>query len=141
MEAVALGTANILGRLSAKGLAVDSMTLAGGVLRSPFWVQMHADATGTPLRIPEVGDATAFGAAIAAAVGAGLHPSLEAAADRMVRIRDEVHPDPGRTAQFRAQLDLYLETHAALRPLMHRMAARSRASPAPVAAPPAAVPA
>lgn len=141
MEAVALGTANILGRLSAKGLAVDSMTLAGGVLRSPFWVQMHADATGTPLRIPEVGDATAFGAAIAAAVGAGLHPSLETAAERMVRIRDEVHPDPERTAQFRAQLDLYLETHAALRPLMHRMAARSRASPAPVAAAPAAVPA
>ena len=105
------------------------MTLAGGVLRSPFWAQMHADATGVTLRIPEVGEATAFGAAITAAVGAGLYPSLEQAADAMVRIRCEIHPDPTRHAQLSSQMEIYLETHAALRPLMHRQAARSRASP------------
>lgn len=129
MESVALGTANILGRLTDKGIGVDSMTMAGGALRSPFWVQMHADATGTPLLIPEVADATAFGSAIAASVGAGLHGSLQDAAARMVRIRDKVLPDPERHAMFRAQMDFYLETHDALRPLMHRMAERSRASP------------
>lgn len=131
MEAVALGTANILGRLTQKGIGVESMTLAGGVLRSPFWVQMHADATGTRLLIPEVGEATALGAAIAASVGAGLHGTLTTAAERMVRIRDEVLPDPERHARFRAQMELYLETHDPLRPLMHRMAARSRANPLP----------
>ena len=36
-----------------------------------------------------------------------------------------------RHARFRAQMELYLETHDALRPLMHRMAARSRANPLP----------
>ncbi|RGP35180.1 FGGY-family carbohydrate kinase [Pseudotabrizicola alkalilacus] len=130
MESVALGTANILDRLTDKGIPVLAMTLAGGVLRSRFWAQMHADATGTRLRIPEVGEATAFGAAIAAAVGAGLHPTLETAADAMVRIRDEIHPDPARHAQFRAQLDFYLQTHAALKPLMHRMAALTQAAAA-----------
>ncbi|MGO4853575.1 FGGY-family carbohydrate kinase [Phaeovulum sp. W22_SRMD_FR3] len=130
MESVALGTANILGRLQASGQKVRAMTLAGGVLRSPFWAQMHADATGVSLRIPEIGEATAFGAAITAAVGAGLHPSLKAAADAMVRIRSEIQPDPIRHARFRAQMEIYLETHAALRPLMHQQALRSRASPA-----------
>ncbi|WP_339694241.1 FGGY family carbohydrate kinase [Celeribacter baekdonensis] len=129
MESVALGTANILGRLQTRGLEVKTMTLAGGVLRSPFWAQMHADATGVTLRIPEVGEATAFGAAITAAVGAGLYLSLEQAADAMVRIRCEIHPDPTRHAQLSSQMEIYLETHAALRPLMHRQAARSRASP------------
>ncbi|AMY72000.1 FGGY-family carbohydrate kinase [Frigidibacter mobilis] len=133
MESVALGTANILDRLTGKGMAVSSMTLAGGVLRSRFWAQMHADATNTVLRIPEVSEATAFGAAIAAAVGAGLHPSLETAADAMVRIRDEIHPDPASHAQFRAQLDVYLQTHAALKPLMHRMAALTQAAAASAA--------
>lgn len=128
MESVALGTANILDRLTGKGIPVSAMTLAGGVLRSRFWAQMHADATGTVLRIPEVGEATAFGAAIAAAVGAGMHPTLETAADAMVRICDEIHPDPIRHAQFRAQLEFYLQTHAALRPLMHRMAALTQAT-------------
>lgn len=130
MESVALGTANILARLQGRGQMVQAMTLAGGVLRSPFWAQMHADATGVSLRIPEVGEATAYGAAITAAVGAGLHPSLTQAADAMVRISAEIHPDPERHAQFRAQLETYLETHAALRPLMHQQAQRSRASPA-----------
>lgn len=130
MESVALGTANILDRLTGRDIKVSAMTLAGGVLRSRFWAQMHADATGTCLRIPEVGEATAFGAAIAAAVGAGLHPTLETAADAMVRIRDEIHPDPARHAQFRAQLDFYLQTHAALKPLMHRMAALTQAAAA-----------
>lgn len=126
MESVALGTANILGRLTGRGIAVDSMTLAGGVLRSRFWAQMHADATGTPLRIPAVGEATALGAAIAAAVGAGIYPSLEQAADQMVRIVEVIRPDPARHALFVDQLEAYLKTHAALKDLMHDRAARNR---------------
>lgn len=127
MESVALGTANILGRLTGRGVGVGSMTLAGGVLRSRFWAQMHADATGTPLRIPAVGEATALGAAIAAAVGAGIYPSLEAAADRMVRIVEEIVPDPARHTLYAAQLEVYLQTHVALKDLMHAQAARNRA--------------
>lgn len=127
MESVALGTANILGRLTGRGIRTASMTLAGGVLRSRFWAQMHADATGTPLRIPAVGEATALGAAIAAAVGAGLYPSLEVAADQMVRIIEEIHPDPARHTLYAAQLEVYLDTHAALKGLMHAQAARNRA--------------
>lgn len=127
MESVALGTANILGRLTGRGVQVGSMTLAGGVLRSRFWAQMHADATGTPLRIPAVAEATAFGAAIAAAVGAGLHPSLQAAADAMVRIVEEIQPDRQRHSLFSRQLQVYLQTHAALKDLMHARAALNRA--------------
>ena len=126
MEAVALGTANILNRLTDRGIEVKNMTLAGGVLRSPFWAQMHADATGTVLRIPVIGEASAFGAAIAAGVGAGLHPSLEEAADKMVRIETEIQPDMDRHAKFREQMKLYLDTYEVLRPLMHQQAARNR---------------
>ncbi len=127
MESVALGTANILTRLTERGVDVASMTVAGGVLRSRFWAQMHADATGTALRIPAVGEATALGSAISAAVGAGLFTSLEEAADSMVRIEEEILPDPDRHALFRKQLDIYIRTHAALMPLMHERAADNRA--------------
>jgi sugar (pentulose or hexulose) kinase len=89
---------------------------------------MHADATGTKLRVPEVGEASAFGAAIAAAVGAGFYPSLETAADAMVRITAEIEPDPARHALYQDQLNVYLETHAALQPLMHRRADLNRAA-------------
>lgn len=128
MEAVVLGTANITQRLMSAGVALDSMTVAGGCLKAPGWMQMHADATGLPLRLPEVGDATALGAAIGAAVGARAWPDLVTAADHMVRIGGEIAPDAGRHAQYRELMAFYRETHEALRPLMHRMAARSRKS-------------
>lgn len=134
MEAVALGTANIVNRLAQHGVHVQTMTVAGGCLRTPFWLQMHADATNTVLRIPEVADATAFGAAIAAATGIGAFPSLEAAADRMVRIARDIAPDPARHAAYRELMAFYLDTHAALKPLMHRMAARNRSGTLPTGA-------
>lgn len=126
MESVVLGTANIIERLTANGISIGSMTVAGGCLRTPYWLQMHADATNLTLRIPEVGDATALGAAIGASVGAGAYDSLQSAARQMVRINREIRPDPSRHAAYRDLLALYRETHEALRPLMHRMAERTR---------------
>ncbi|NKN38174.1 xylulose kinase [Agrobacterium sp. a22-2] len=134
LESVCMGTANILGCMERHGVAVRSMTAAGAALRSPFWLQMHADTAGVKLRIPEVGEATAFGAAIAAAVGVGAYGSLQAAADRMVWIKDEISPDPERHAEYRVLMELYLDTYSALQPLMHRMAQRNRSSPQPMPA-------
>lgn len=122
MESVALGTANIIGRLREHTVRLETMTVAGGILRSPFWTQMHADATGMTLRIPDVGEAAAFGAAVSAAVGAGLYASLPDAADAMVKIKLELPPNPEMHLFFQEQLKIYLETYEALRPLMHQQA-------------------
>jgi ribulose kinase len=131
MESVCLGTANILDCMTRNDLTVRSMTVAGAALRSIFWMQMHADAAGVALKIPEVGEASAFGSAIVAAFGAGLFASLEEAASRMVRIRGEVQPDWERHAEYKVLAGFYVESHVALAPLMHRMAARSRSASTP----------
>jgi len=128
MEAVCLGTANILRCISGQGLPVNSMTVAGAALRSRFWLQMHADTAGIDLLIPEVGEATVFGAAITAAVGLGAYASLDEAAQKMVRIRDRIEPDRENHERYRALMELYIQTHSALSPLMHDMAERSRSA-------------
>jgi glycerol kinase len=51
-----------------------------------------ADATGLVVERPRSIETTALGAAMLAAVGAGLHPSLEAAADAMVHPGDRFEP-------------------------------------------------
>ena len=61
--------------------------------------------------------------------GAGAYPTLEEAARAMVRIRDQVTPNPDAHEVYRQLMSFYRDTHDALSPLMHRMAARSRASP------------
>lgn len=129
MESVTFGTANILKRLTDNGVAIHQMTVAGGVVRTPFWLQMHADVAGLPILVPQVSEATALGAAITAAVGAGAYASLPEAADQMVRADYTVDPDAKAHAAYAEIFELYLDTHKALSPLMHRMARRSRASP------------
>ena len=41
-----------------------------------------------------------------------------------------IAPDPARHRQYEDLFGYYRDTHTALRPLMHRMADRQRASPA-----------
>ncbi len=50
-----------------------SASLSGGGARSPHWPQMFADGLGVPVTVAEATETGALGAAIAAAVGAGLH--------------------------------------------------------------------
>ena len=47
LEAICLGTrAAVEGLQAATGEAPSVLLAAGGATRSPFWLQMHADATG-----------------------------------------------------------------------------------------------
>ena len=55
----------------------DGITLAGGASKSSIWPQILADASGLPIRIPEVADLACVGAAIMAGVGAGVYTSCE----------------------------------------------------------------
>jgi ribulokinase len=134
LEAVALGTRNILWTMETRGVPIREMTACGGVLRSPFWLQLHADVTGLPITVTREPEATAFGSAILAAVGAGAFASLPEAAGAMVRVERVIEPDPARHARYGELFDLYRETHAALAPLMHR-AARQKETPVQVPVP------
>lgn len=124
LESVACGTQNILMTLKNNNVAVETMTACGGATRSPFLLQMHADVAGIPIMVPKVAEATAFGAAISAAVGVGAYSSLVEAAGHMVSEDFTVEPDLGRHEAYGEVFEFYTATHDALEPLMHRMARR-----------------
>ena len=54
------------------GIAIDELIVCGGLTRDPLIMQVHADATGLPLRVASSSQAVALGAAIFGAVAAGL---------------------------------------------------------------------
>ncbi|KNB53203.1 FGGY-family carbohydrate kinase [Streptomyces caatingaensis] len=85
-------------RLDLLGAPVDGpLTLTGGGARNTYWSQLRADLLGRPVRLPEH-DGSATGMAVLAATAEGTR--LEDAAAAMVRIRDELPPDPARTARL-----------------------------------------
>jgi len=129
LESVAYGTENILRTLRAHSVPIDTMVICGGATRTPFLMQMHADVCGIAIAVPKVLDATAFGSAINAAVGAGFYASLPQASGHMVRESHVIEPDMRRNRAYAAVFEFYRETHDALSPLMHRMARREAALP------------
>lgn len=83
--------------------------LAGGATRSRFWCQLFADALGKIVEVPAANEVGALGAALCAAVGAGLFQSLAAAQRDSVRVAARYCP----RRRERAQLDLSYRRYCA----------------------------
>jgi sugar (pentulose or hexulose) kinase len=58
---------------STLGVKVDKIVVVGGGTHNPHWLQIKADIFGCPLRIPEINNATLFGAALLAGIGSGIY--------------------------------------------------------------------
>lgn len=91
LEATAFGTREIIAAFEEAGIAVDDLVAAGGLAeKNRLLLQIYADVTGKTIRLAGSSQASALGAAMHAAVAAGLYADIEAAAARMGRLRDEL---------------------------------------------------
>ena len=80
LEGCAFAMRDVLERLLEMGVPIDAILLLGGGARSALWARIRADLTGLPVALPPIVDTSPIGAAMLAAVAAGLQPSLPAAA-------------------------------------------------------------
>lgn len=108
---------------AAAGQRIDHFVAVGGGARSPLWRQMLADATGRPVHVSETVEASALGAGMIAAAGAGWYGSIVEAAGAMAGETTPVHPDAARGARYAELLAIYRGLYAATRDLNRRMVA------------------
>jgi L-ribulokinase len=79
-EATCFGAKSIVDRFIQEGIPVKGIIGIGGVAKkSPFIMQMMADVLGMPIRIHQFEHTCALGAAMFAAVAAGIYPTVEEA--------------------------------------------------------------
>jgi L-ribulokinase len=141
LEATAFGTRTIIEAFEAAGVAVHELVVAGGLLRNPFLMQVYADVCRRPLSVIGSDQGPALGAAIHAAVAAGAHPDVPAAAEAMGRVhRDAYLPDPGRADAYDALYEEYRQLHDHFgrggTDVLHRLRALRRAARARAGRPP-----
>ncbi len=107
----------------ATGRAVEGFVVMGGGSRSPLWRQMIADVTGVPVRRCGTPEASALGAGVLAAAGAGLFPGVRAAAARMSHVEPMVcQPDPRRHETYsRLYQEVYRHLFPALQTYLGRL--------------------
>lgn len=102
----------------ALGALPDSLVLAGGGGRSPFWAQVIADVLSRPVLVPEGGEQGARGAALLATVAAGRHAEPISAAIALA-------PAIARRHDPRAE-PAYLEGFARYRRIRDRLRGHGR---------------
>lgn len=110
VAATCFGAKCIVERFRDQGVPVEGIIGIGGVAKkSPYIMQMMADVLEMPIRIHRFEHTCALGAAMFAAVAAGIHPSIEAAMEAMgTGFEAEYQPNQKNIARYRKQYQEYL---------------------------------
>jgi len=101
------------------GVPVSSIRLGGGGARSALWRQIQADVYGHSVEIVEAEEGAAYGAALLAAVGADMWPSVEAACQATVRVSSRVDPQPHAVAALDASYSAFRRVYPATKEIFN----------------------
>ncbi|MBI3972044.1 MAG: hypothetical protein HY332_12205 [Chloroflexi bacterium] len=109
LEGVACSLWHILGMAEQiGGEPVEEVRVAGGGARHRSWNQIKADVTGRPFRPCAVTENGALGAAMLAALGAGLYQDVAEASHAMVQLEDVLPPNPDNRAVYERTFERYV---------------------------------
>ncbi|WP_020598897.1 ribulokinase [Spirosoma panaciterrae] len=114
VEATAFGSRSIVERFIQEGVPIRKVIAIGGVAKkSPFVMQTLADVLNKPIQVASADQACALGAAMCAAVAAGVHPTMEAAQHAMGSGFDaEYQPRPQLVPVYEKLYQKYLKLGA-----------------------------
>lgn len=88
------------------GIAAESIIAAGGGTRIPVWMQIRTDIMNLPIEVPQIEEATLRGAAMLAALGAGVYRDIDTVAEAAKK-EHAVRYEPNREAAPRYRAEGY----------------------------------
>ena len=93
---------------------MEALAVCGGLSESRLFTQVVADVCQIPVQVPAVREASALGATMCAAVGAGVYESLRQASEQMSERVEILEPDPAMRGQYRTLYRRWLKTYHSL---------------------------
>lgn len=109
------------------GVKIDQLRIVGGGSQSDAAMQLTADVFGMPAARPHTYEASGLGAAIVAAVGAGIHSGYEDALAAMTRLGTTFTPHAATHALYRDLYEnVYRKMYKRLQPLYMSMQANEQ---------------
>ncbi|MCJ8152687.1 ribulokinase [Chryseobacterium sp. SSA4.19] len=109
VNAICFGSKKIVDRFEEEGVKIEKVIGIGGVARkSPFIMQTLANVLDMPIIVAASDQAPALGAAIYAAVAAGIYPTVQEASQKMGSdFEAEYHPQPELVQQYARLMQQY----------------------------------
>ncbi len=120
LEGVAFGLRDGFELMKGAGLTdIKQVRVSGGGAKSPLWRQILADVLNAELVTVNTTEGAAYGAALLAGVGAGVWPSVDAAAAACVQLTGSTRPQTEGVARYEKVYALYRQLYPALKELSH----------------------
>jgi xylulokinase len=115
LEGTAYGLNHNIEEMRTRGLRPPVLRVVGGGSKGRTWNQIKADVTGLPVEVPLETVGAPVGAALLAAVGAGVVDDLATAVHARYRAKERFYPDVVRERRYRGYYELYKRLYPALR--------------------------
>jgi xylulokinase len=123
MEGVLLNIRAIAALGSSAGLACDEVRVSGGATAEPFWLRLLADVLQREVTtVTGASEGGAYGAVLAAGVGAGWWTTLDEAVSTL-RVTERISPDARLGPLYDARFETFRTLYDTLRPVYERIAA------------------
>ena len=102
-----------------QGHPIKRLIATGGGARSPLWRQIVSDITGLSQEYVPEADAP-IGCAYLAGLALGWFEDFQPLQKDWVKVKAITHPDPEASEKYEAVFQLYLDLHAALKPVFDK---------------------
>ena len=103
------------------GISIDRTMICGGGAKSPLWKKIMANVLNIQVDVPQIEEGPAMGAAMLAAVADGTFASVKEAAERVVRVKETIAPDPALAAAYDRQYRKFAQIYPAVRELFPKI--------------------
>ena len=114
LEGVAYALRDSLEVARKLGISITKTRICGGGAKSALWKAMIANIMNLQVEVLAVEEGPGLGGAMLAAVACGEYASVKEAADRIVRVKEVVDPDPVLVAKYEKHYQIFQKIYPAL---------------------------
>jgi xylulokinase len=121
LEGVAFALRDSFEITKSLGVKLDRIRINGGGAKSLLWCKIIADVLNVKVDKINSVEGPAFGAAILAAVGCGRYPSVEDAANKLIKVIETTEQDPVVVELYNKKYDIFKQLYPALKDMYDKM--------------------
>lgn len=115
MEGVTFGLKDSLNLIKDQNIKVKEIRAIGGGVKSKVWQQILADIMGQNIKLLNVEEGPAYGAAIIAGVGVGIFDSFENVSEKIIKVEDEITPIKENVKTYEKYYKIYQDLYPSLK--------------------------